>query len=93
MRILNLDAAPTDPIERIMWLTGVKEKALAELDEAFRVAYYKARLERRFDAAIAAGPYAKKRALAMTRAENNRRGRAIRWNDGLDATSTAYDGT
>jgi hypothetical protein len=37
--ILNLDAAPADPIERIMWLSGVMEQAKAELDAAFAEAY------------------------------------------------------
>jgi hypothetical protein len=93
MNILNLSDAPDDPIERVMWLSGVKEKAAAELEAAFSAAYFKARIERRLPAAIEAGPYAKKRVLAMTRAENNRRGRPIRWNDGMDITSTAYDAT
>lgn len=90
--ILNLDAAPADPIERVMWLSGVAEQARKELDLAFASAYFEARLEQRLDTAISAGPYAKKRVLAYTRAENQRRGRTVRWNDGLDPTSTAYSG-
>lgn len=92
MTILNLTDAPTDPVERIMWLSGVKEKALAELDTEFATAYFNARLERRLDSAIDAGPYARKRVLAMTRHENARRGRPVRWGDGADPTSTAYSG-
>jgi hypothetical protein len=90
--ILNLEAAPTDPIERVMWLSGVMEQAKAELDLAFASAYFEARLQQRLDTAIKAGPYAKKRVLAYTRAENQRRGRAVRWGDGADPTSTAYTG-
>jgi hypothetical protein len=89
--ILNLSAAPEDPVERVMWLSGVAEAAHAELDEAFADAYFEARLEGRLETAIKAGPYAKKRVLAYTRAENERRGRTVRWGDGADATSTAYD--
>lgn len=90
--LLNLDAAPRDPIERLLWLTGVKERAAEELDDALGRAYFEARLERRLDSAIAAGPYAKKRVLALTRRENARRGRPVRWGDGVDPTSSAYSG-
>lgn len=90
--LLNLDDMPTDPIERIMWLTGVKEQSAAELDAQFAEAYFEARLQHRLDTAIAAGPYARKRVLAYTRHENQKRGRSIRWGDGADPTSTAYSG-
>lgn len=90
--ILNLDEAPKDPIERVLWLSGVNEQVRKELDDAFAEAYFEARLQRRLDSALAAGPYAKKRVLAYTRHENQRRGRTVRWGDGLDSTSTAYSG-
>lgn len=90
--LLNLTEAPKDPIERILWLSGVREQALSELDAAFAEAYFEARLQQRLDTAISAGPYARKRVLAYTRHENQRRGRAIRWGDGLDPSSTAYRG-
>jgi len=90
--LLNLDDAPKDPIERLMWLSGVHDQVRAELDEEFGKAYYEARLQQRLDAAISAGPYAKKRVLAYTRHENEKRGRAVRWGDGADPTSTAYSG-
>lgn len=88
--ILNLTAAPKDPIERLMWLTGVKEQARKELDAALAEAYFEARLRHQLPAALAAGPYAKKRVLAMTRGENERRGRVVRWGDQQDPTSSAY---
>lgn len=88
--ILNLDDAPKDPVARVMWLSGVKAQAYMELDAAFAEAYFEARLQQQLDAAIAAGPYARKRALAFTRNENERRGRVVRWNDRADPTSTAY---
>lgn len=90
--ILNLDDAPRDPIERIVWLSGVREQALSELDKEFADAYFQARLRGQLEAAISAGPYARKRVLAYTRHENQRRGRTVRWGDGADPTSTAYQG-
>jgi hypothetical protein len=89
--ILNLSEAPKDPIERLLYLSGVNEQVRKELDAAFAEAYFEARLQRRLDAAVAAGPYARKRVLAYTRHENQKRGRSVRWGDGADATSTAYD--
>jgi hypothetical protein len=90
MPLLNLAAAPTDPIERIMWLSGVMKRAKVELDAELAKAYFDARLERRLDDAISAGPYARKRVLAMTRKENQARGRMVRWRDGADPSSSAY---
>lgn len=90
MTILNLSEAPEDPVERVAWLGGVLEAARAELDEAFSLAYFEARLQGQLDAAVHAGPYARKRVLAFTRHENQKRGRSVRWNDGADPTSTAY---
>ena len=90
--ILNLDEAPKDPVERVMWLSGVNEQVRKELDDAFAEAYFEARLQRRLDAVIAAGPHARKRVLAFTRHENQRRGRTVRWGDKADPTSTAYSG-
>lgn len=89
--ILNLGDAPTDPIERLQWLTGAKEQFKIELDAALAEAYFTARLEQRLESAIEAGPYARKRVLAYTRQENQKRGRTVRWGDHLDPTSTAYD--
>jgi hypothetical protein len=90
--LLNLEQMPTDPIERVMWLSGVKEQVTRELDDQFSEAYFQARLEHRLETAIKAGPFAKKRVLAYTRRENQRRGRTVRWGDGQDPTSTAYRG-
>lgn len=90
MAILNLSEAPEDPIKRLMYLSGVKEQAAQELDAALEDAYFEARLEQRLDAAVAAGPYARKRVLAFTRRANEKRGRTVRWRDGHDPTSSAY---
>ena len=92
MPLLNLDDAPRDPIERIMWLSGVMAQAKQELDAELGAAYFEARLQRRLDDAVSAGPYARKTVLALTRRENEKRGRTVRWADGADPTSTAYRG-
>lgn len=89
MSILNLTDAPLDPIRKIAWLSGVLEQAKTELDDALAPAYFQARMEgpKRFEAAVRAGPYAMKTALALTRRENRKRGQMVRWGDGLDPTS------
>lgn len=90
MSILNLADAPNDPLERLLWLSGVKAAAARELDDAYAKAYAEARLERRFDMALSLGLHGKKRALALTRRWNSSQARMIRWGDGIDKTSTQY---
>jgi hypothetical protein len=90
--ILNLQDAPESPIERLMWLSGVMEEVKEELDAEFRRAYYEARLQKQLEPALALGLHSRKRILAYTRAENEKRGRTVRWQDGVDPTSTAYTG-
>lgn len=92
MSILNLDEAPHDPIERLLWLGGVREAAERELDEAYQRAYYEARLSGRFAAALSLGLHSRKAALRFTRRENNANRRIVRWGDGQDPTSSAYSG-
>jgi hypothetical protein len=92
MSILNLNDAPSDPLERLLWLSGVKEAAARELEDAYAKAYAEARMERRFDAALSLHLHGKKRALAFTRRWNSSQSRMIRWGDGIDPTSTAFDG-
>jgi hypothetical protein len=91
-RVLDLSKAPDDPLEAIAWLDGVIEKARAELDDAYAAAYFKARLEGRFLDALRIGRLSRKRALALVRRHNERTGRSVRWNDGLDPSSTRYSG-
>lgn len=90
MSLINLDSAPTDPIPRLVWLSGVKEQVARELDAEFRTIYFQARQRRQFDAALAVGMHSKKVALAYTRAENRRLGTRVRWSDRIDSTSTAF---
>lgn len=93
MDLLNLSEAPKDPVRRAAWLSGVMKQARTEMENALAATYYEARLQGIFPQAVEAGPYARNRALALTRRVNRERGRMVRWNDGLDATSTAYDST
>lgn len=90
--ILRLEAAPTDAVQRIIWLDSVMEVVQSELDDAYAAAYFEARIQRRFTDALRHGRMSKKRALALTRRQNERTGRSVRWGDGLDASSTAYSG-
>lgn len=88
--LLNFDDAPSDPIPRLVWLAGVREQVGKELDEQYRSAYFRARQQKQFEAALGLKVHSKKVALAFTRAENRRLGTRVRWQDGLDSTSTSY---
>jgi hypothetical protein len=90
--ILDLSAAPDDPLERLLWLSGVMEETKLELDKAYAECYFEARLTGRFDAAVGLGLHSKSTALRFCRRENSARGRAVRWADGRDPSSTAYSG-
>lgn len=79
--ILNLDL-PADPVERIMYLSGVMRAVRLELEAEYQQAYFEARVRGQFDAALALRYHSEKRALAWTRAENEARGRMMRWGDG-----------
>ena len=92
MPILNLTKAPTDPVARVMWLDGVMEAVKSELDEQYERAYYGARVQGRFDAAVQAGKASKSKALAYCRRQNEKMGRPMRWGDGRDPSSTNFSG-
>lgn len=49
------------------------------VDRLWSSIYFEARMGGFLDAAVVAGPHSRTRALAMTRAENEKRGRAVRW--------------
>lgn len=70
---------PDDPVERIAWLGCELAEYLAKHETALQLAYFEARLQGRFDDAVAKGPWGRKRASTATRRENESRGRAIRW--------------
>lgn len=80
--ILNLDPLPDDAIERLLWLSGVAEQVRTELDIAWRQAYFEARFTGRLEEAERLALHSHKRVMAWTRAENEARGRMIRWGDG-----------
>lgn len=81
MPILNL-TLPHDPVERLMYLSGVMQAVRSELESEVRLAYFEARQQGLFDAALALRYHSEKKALAWTRAENEARGRTWRWGDG-----------
>ena len=82
--LLNLNEAPEDPIERLLYLSGVKEQVQRELDREWQLAYFWCRFTGRIDEAVRLGLHSRHRALAFTRAENEARGRMVRWNDGRE---------
>lgn len=79
---IDFDDAPHDPIERLMWLSGARQAFQAQVEAQWRIAYFEARQQGQFDAALALRYHSAKRALAWTRAENEARGRTWRWGDG-----------
>lgn len=79
--ILNLSGAPSDPIERLIWLGGVKEQVESEMDDQWEQAYFWARFTNRLDAALDLHLHSRKRVMAYTRAGNEHAGRMIRWGD------------
>ena len=81
MTILNLEGAHRDAIERLLWLSGVREQVARELESEWQRAYFTARLEQRLDAAENLRLHSHKRIMGWTRAENEARGRGIRWGD------------
>lgn len=90
--ILDFSRKPADPILALQWLAQMREQVDEEIEEAMAEAYFDARLRGQFDAALAYGPYGKKRALALTRKVNNSRARMIRWGDGRDRSSSSFSG-
>jgi len=72
-----LDEAPPDPILRIAWIKQAESVLDAELSKCL----FDARLRNRFEEARLEAGLARKPAVARTRAENERRGRQIRWHD------------
>lgn len=79
--ILNLDDAPHDAIERLVYLNGVLKQVHDELDPAWQEAYFDARFTGRLDQADALGYHSHKRIMQFTRNENEKRGRQVRWGD------------
>lgn len=81
MSVLSLRDAPRDPVDRLVWLADAQAQVADELRDAFAEAYFTARLQGLFQAALDLKIHGRKTALAFTRHENERRGRAVRWGD------------
>lgn len=79
--LLNLTEAPEDPIERLVWLGGVAEQVEREMKDQWQQAYFWARFTGRLDTALKLGLHSHKKVMAYTRAENENRGRLVRWGD------------
>lgn len=86
----RLSGAPDNPVERLSWLFDQEVEFLREIHQLYSRAYFDARLSGELEQALALRLHGKKKVLAMTRRENHMRGSSVRWNDGLDRTSTAY---
>lgn len=80
--LVDFSECPTDPIEALAWLGGVKARVQRELDERYRSSYFQARITGRLDAAIALGLHSRKKVMAYTRQANEANGRMVRWGDG-----------
>lgn len=81
--LIDFSKAPKDPLERLVWLSGSREVFERQVNDMWQDAYFEARLTGRFDSALRLKLHSRKRALAFTRAENERRGRPMRWGDGF----------
>lgn len=80
--ILDLEGMPKDPIERIVWLSGVQDAVDQVLNPIYQKAYYEARLTGRLKQALDLHEHPKKVVMAFTRHENEANGRSVRWGDG-----------
>jgi hypothetical protein len=83
--LIDVTNAPDDPIQRLIWLSDIQDQALAVIDQQAQLAYFQARMQGQLDTAIDLGLHAKKQIIAMTRHENENRGRLIRWGDDYNA--------
>jgi hypothetical protein len=79
--LVDFSEAPDEPLRRLIWLAGVKGKVQQELDAEYQKVYFALRLEGRLDEALDFAEHSNKRVLAFTRAENEARGRLVRWGD------------
>jgi hypothetical protein len=79
---IDFSEAPKDPIERLVWLSGARRSFEDQIEPYWQSAYFEARLTQRLDNALHLRFHSRKRVMAWTRAENERRGRIVRWNDG-----------
>jgi|GEM_PF-2854147 len=79
---IDFSHAPQDPIERLLWLSGAQAAFTDQVNEMWQQTYFEVRLSGLLPAALGLGLHSRKRVLEWTRAENERRGRAMHWGDG-----------
>jgi hypothetical protein len=87
MDILDLSNAPDDNLERMIWLSGVEKKVSSELQAERERLVFEIRLQEQLPALLEMALYPPTTLLRWCRAENERRGRPIRWGDRLDRKS------
>lgn len=73
-----MSTPPTTDTDALSWAMAAQREA----DEAWRECFFEARLGGWLEEAVRSSPHSRTQALAMTRAENERRGRSVRWGDG-----------
>lgn len=66
---------PTDPLQLLAWINTQRQ----ELEQLTQRALFDARMEGTFEEAIQISGLSRTRALALTRHENEARGRMVRW--------------
>ncbi len=76
---------PEDCLERIIWLDELQKLVDTEIRAELQRAYFDSRIQGRMDAALELAPHGRKTFLAMTRHENELKGRLVRWGDGQKA--------
>lgn len=83
MNYIDFSSAPEAPIARLIWMGGLRQAVLAEIEAEFQRTYFDARLQGMLDTALSLNLHPKKKVLAWTRHENEARGRVVaRWGDG-----------
>jgi hypothetical protein len=83
MNLIDFSSAPDTPIERLVWMGGLRQAVLAEIEAEFQRTYFEARLQGMMESALDLKLHPKKKAVAWTRHENEARGRVVaRWGDG-----------
>ena len=83
MNYIDFSSAPDNPIERLVWLSGLDQALRKEINAAWQEAYFDARVQGMLPEALDLRFHATKRVMAWTRHENEARGRVItRWRDG-----------
>jgi hypothetical protein len=82
MNYIDFSTAPTDPIQRLAWMGGLNQALRTEVEAEFQRTYFEARIQGTLGPAIDLKLHSKKRVVAMTRHENEARGRAVsNWGD------------